>query len=431
VTSGSGPVRLDATLDRGAVLRGGDGRVRVELSLRGEARAGAADLPTDLVVVLDRSGSMDGEPLRFAREAVRELLSQLSERDRFALVTYASGAGVSAPLEAATASARRRWRRAVEAVEANGGTNLASGLDLAHQLVSGADFAGRAVRVVVLSDGHANQGDHSLEGLRARARRALGGEYVLSAVGVGQGFDETLMSALADAGTGNFYYLPHLRALAGVFADEFASARETIASALRVSIEPGDGVRVESAAGYPLSLEQGRVQFEPGSLFAGQERRIWLSLRVPTALAGDVTLGRVRVSYRDERGAAREVALPRLPALACVEGEHDYYASFHEGAYRRGLTTEAFGALKQRVAGKLKAGRVSEAAEEIEVELDELRREQRRALGSVADDDVAELEALRDAVSAPSVASPAERNRLGKQLLEQGRDARRSGAKRH
>ena len=62
----------------------------------------------------------------------------------------------------------------------------------------------------------------------------MSGEYVLSAVGVGQDFDETLMSALADAGTGNFYYLPDARELAGIFAGEFASARETVARGLRV-----------------------------------------------------------------------------------------------------------------------------------------------------------------------------------------------------
>src|SRR5215470_11870640 len=64
VSGASGAVSVRAGLDRGAVLRGGDGLVHAELVIEGRAHADAsASLPTDFVVVLDRSGSMSGDPL--------------------------------------------------------------------------------------------------------------------------------------------------------------------------------------------------------------------------------------------------------------------------------------------------------------------------------------------------------------------------------
>jgi Ca-activated chloride channel family protein len=253
------PVRFHAQLDRGSVLQGSDGLVRMELVMAGEERQETSSprVPTDLVVILDRSGSMQGEALRFAKAAVAELVSRLGDEDRFALVTYANGASMTLPLAEASGAARGRWLAAVEAIRADGGTNMASGIDLANRAIGSARQPGRATRLILLSDGHANQGDHSLEGLRARAARAVAGEWVLSAVGVGQGFDENVMSAIADAGTGNFYYLPHIRELAGVFDDEFAAARETVASALAVGFELEEGVELVEAAGYPRHRPRG------------------------------------------------------------------------------------------------------------------------------------------------------------------------------
>lgn len=427
-------VAARARLDRRSVLAGGDGLLRVELVLR--ARDGAASeaqvgrVPTDVVVVLDRSGSMQGAPLADAKAAVRELVGALADGDRFALVSYASDVRVDVPLEGAGPAARDRWLARLARIAANGGTDMASGLDRAHALLAGASRAGRAPRVILLSDGHANQGDASPEGLRARAGRAVSAEYVLSAVGIGQGFDEVLMSALADAGTGNFYYLPDASRLAGVFADEFASARETVARSVAVEIEPRPGVRVDGAGGYPLSRDGGRVRFRPGDLFAGQERRIWLTLHAPTGRTGEVPLGSVRVAFRAASGEPHRLSLGELPRLACVASDDAYYASFDADAYTRANRSDALGALAQRVARKLASGHQDEAVEAVDEFAAKSRAEQMRAFGAVSGEEVRQLDALRSVVAAPAAAEPEARRELGKQLLQQGRDAQRAGSKR-
>ena len=84
-----GTVSTEVVQDK--VLKGADGRVTVSLNLT------AAQLPeldkgpvqaVDLVIVLDRSGSMEGQKLSDARQAVIGLLDHLGSEDRLALVTY-------------------------------------------------------------------------------------------------------------------------------------------------------------------------------------------------------------------------------------------------------------------------------------------------------------------------------------------------------
>jgi Ca-activated chloride channel family protein len=430
-TFGAGAVRGHLELDRGAVLRGGDGLVRALLTLEGRsdpAPQGFAQ-PTDLVVVLDRSGSMQGEPLLFAKAAVRELYADLHPEDRIALVDYSSGASVELPLAPAGPATRQALDQALLAIEADGGTEMSAGLDLADRLVRESRAPGRVLRVILLSDGHANQGDFSPEGLRIRAARAVAQEYVLSTVGVGRDFDEALMSSLADAGTGNFYYLPDVRELSGIFRNEFASARETVARGLRVALAMAPGVELVEASGYPLAREGDRVVFRPGDLFAGQRRQVWLTLRAPTDHEGALALGALSVAWAEPDGAAHALPDLTLPALACVAREEDYYASFFKDAYQKSSASQ-LGLLRERVAASLRDGRQDEAVAEVDRYAAEARKAQLRVLGAVPQADANALDALRATVAAPAAAEPEMQRQLGKQLLEEGRDARRAGAKR-
>ena len=161
---GKGPVTFSGTLDRTSVLRGGDGVVRMELVMRApgpHVEYAAMRQPTDLVIVLDRSGSMMGEKIEHARAAIRELVSHLGAEDRFSLVTYSDGVAVTIPLAQATEEARRRWLSTIAAITAEGNTNMSSGLDTGLNLIEGSRNAGRAARAILISDGLANQGDAS------------------------------------------------------------------------------------------------------------------------------------------------------------------------------------------------------------------------------------------------------------------------------
>ena len=101
-------------------------------------RASAVRVPTDLVVVLDRSGSMAGEPIATALAALRELIAGLADGDRFALVSYASRRARSTiPLEAAS----RRRARALEPRDRRdrrrtAAPHMSGGLDLGHAVLA-------------------------------------------------------------------------------------------------------------------------------------------------------------------------------------------------------------------------------------------------------------------------------------------------------
>jgi Ca-activated chloride channel family protein len=429
----SGPVTLSGTLDRSAVLRGQDGLVRMELVMgaKDQRIERQARVPTDLMVILDRSGSMQGEKLAQARAAVRELIAQLGPEDRFGLVTYSNDATLMIPLSAADGPARDRWFTTLEAIVADGGTNMSSGLDLAIDTIERARGAGRVPRAILLSDGLANQGDASPDGLLRRATRAARGEYMLTTIGVGSDFNEYLMTALADAGTGNYYYLKAGDDLASVFAREFDAARTTVASGLAVQIEPAAGVRVVDAAGYPLEQASHAVLFRPGALFAGQERRVWVTLAVPSSALGDVALGRVSLSYAN--GSERTtLAFADVPHVACVQGADDFFAAVDVPSWTRSVIVDGYNEMQQEVAQEVKAGRRDAALKVIERFRDTTQAMNARIRSAPVAQQLRSVDKLESdvgaAFSGPN--QPAKQNELSKARIAEALDERRTGSKR-
>jgi Ca-activated chloride channel family protein len=194
---------------------------------------------------------------------------------------------------------------------------MSSGMDFALDLIPRQAEPARMHRVLLLSDGLANEGDASREGLLRRARTFTRHGAVLTSMGIGDDFDESLMAALSDAGEGNFYYLARLEALPGFFAAEFDAAARTVASNLEVHFVPGAFVKLIDASGYPLERNAGEVSFRPGALYAGQKRSIWLSMQVPTERLERFSLGSLRLSYT-AADRPHELSAAIAPEVECV-----------------------------------------------------------------------------------------------------------------
>ena len=59
-----------------------------------------------------------------------------------------------------------------------------------------------------------------------------------------------------------------------------------MATGVAITLHPASGVTVVDAAGYPLEHVSDTVIFRPGAMFAGQQRRIWVTWRLPTSGCG-------------------------------------------------------------------------------------------------------------------------------------------------
>jgi Ca-activated chloride channel family protein len=228
------------------VLKGADGRVTVSLNLAA-ARLPELDTPptqaADLVIVLDRSGSMEGEKLNDARQAVIGLLDQVSPEDRLALVTYSNAVQTQSGLVLMDDANRRQLTSAVAQVYAGGGTNLGGGLKRGIDLLMRAPSSERQRKLILISDGLANHGITDPIALGRMASAAVEHRFSISTVGVGLDFNETLMTAIADQGAGHYHFLENPQTFARVFETELQATRHVAAADVTIRIPMESGVR--------------------------------------------------------------------------------------------------------------------------------------------------------------------------------------------
>ena len=141
-----------------------------------------AHLPKRLALVVDRSGSMNGQPLQEALRCVTHIASHLTPQDAMALVVYDDKVDTLLPLQPMRST--DAVAKAVAGVEAGGMTNLHGGwLAGAQQLEGGTEQT--VSRVILLSDGQANHGETDLSAIEAQCREWLGRGVSTTTVGSG------------------------------------------------------------------------------------------------------------------------------------------------------------------------------------------------------------------------------------------------------
>lgn len=363
-----GLVRLDADLSQTKVLMGSDGKVSMALRLAAatlENEADQPDQPVDLVVVLDRSGSMNGQKINDARRAILNLLNRLTTRDRLALVTYSNHVRIETGLLPVDGDNRTILARAVNQVSAGGGTNLGGGLKGGIDTLLRADEAGRQRKVILISDGLANQGITDPHELGRMASIAVERNFSISSVGVGYDFNEVLMTALADRGAGRYYFLENPQTFVRVFEEEFQTARQVAAAGLEVRIPQKDGLRLIHAGGYPISYQDADAVFHPGDLLSGQERNLFLTFEMPADREGEAHIETIRVRYRHQ-GWDRQLDAGVGLKVACVPNPAEVAASVDETTWSRQVLQEDYGRLKAAVADAIRKGERDEALAQIQ-----------------------------------------------------------------
>ncbi|MGE3326379.1 MAG: VWA domain-containing protein [Acidimicrobiia bacterium] len=297
-------MKINALLDVNVVAHEAEDEVAVLLELEAPAALSEVTRPqASLQVVLDRSGSMGGAPLEGAKKALIALVRRLEPSDNFGLVTFDDSAQIVVPAGALTD--KEAVVRLIEGVHSGGSTDLSAGyLRGLREIRRVAGNTGGTVLVV--SDGHVNAGIQSVDEFASITSKAYGDKIVTSTLGYGQGYDETLLSAIARSGSGNHVFADNPDAAGAAIAGEVDGLLNKVVQAVSLTIkfEPA----VEFLRLYndlpATQIGDGQVMVELGDLYAEETRKVLLKFKVPAMAA----LGLARI-------ATLELAYVELPGL--------------------------------------------------------------------------------------------------------------------
>ena len=253
--------------------------------------------PLNLCLVMDRSGSMQGDRIARARDAALAVINRLGSEDIFSLVTYDSTVETIFPAgrvrnKAALAATVRR-------IEPRGMTALYGGVSQgAAELRKHLD--GPYIhRMILISDGIANVGPSSPDDL-ARLGTALSREGLpVTTIGLGLDYNEDLMTRLAARSQGNTYFVEASRDLPRILDAELGDTLSVVARDAVLEIELPEGVRALRTIGSESTLREDRVEVRLNQLQGGQQHYVLLEVEVHGGATTErLEIGQARLRYR-------------------------------------------------------------------------------------------------------------------------------------
>ncbi len=297
------------SLSHGKVLLGNEQRVLAELRLRANQLDDGvlSRAPLSLVVMLDTSGSMDGDKLAQAKRSVVSLIRKMRSDDEIALVSYDSSARLLQPMTR-VADVRERLVSTVYELDADGGTNIPAAIRAGLSATDSAG-SGRVKRLVLVSDG---LDDTRLEAERL-ARDGTDRAVTISALGIGLDFDESYLSGVANAGRGNFGFVESPATLARFLERELKETAGTTVSAAVAKLRLPPQLKLVRAVGADVHQDpDGLLELRLGALHSGDERRVVLELRANASAAGEAISIAGRIGWTPTGKARTDLTLTPL-----------------------------------------------------------------------------------------------------------------------
>ncbi|RYZ37413.1 MAG: VWA domain-containing protein [Myxococcaceae bacterium] len=298
-TGKAGPLELTGKLS-GAYVMTGPGEAFAWFELSARKPESARRVPVNLALVLDRSGSMMGSKLEDAKRAAQALVKQLRPGDRLALVHYGSNV-TTLPSVEINEQTREELLRAISRIEVDGSTNISGGLQAAAEAVRPYTREFRVTRAILLSDGQPTEGIVSNTGLFSEVGKLREMGITVSALGVGEGFNDALMRGMAEQGGGFSGFVSDSAELASIFTRELEQAASTVARNVNLVLTMPPGVKSVEVMGLTSTREGNTVRVPLYDMTGGQSARVVakVTLDAPSASGTEMSVLTATLSYVD------------------------------------------------------------------------------------------------------------------------------------
>lgn len=389
-------MQAEAKFDRELIWYRGDSvrylAVRVTAPNEGGRKQPA---PLNLALVVDASGSMSGDPLRFAIEASQRVVANLTATDRLSLVSFDSNVTDHLIFEEMSDGGRLRACQAIGQLKANSNTNLSGGWFRGAEHVAGGmeKNSGFQNRVIVLSDGHANEGIVNPASLAEHAEQLAIRGLFSSTVGIGDGYHGETLESIAVKGGGSHHRAARPEEIVEVVTAELEELRLTEAENIHIVLRHTPGVQIKSLNEFPVSrLGEGSV-CNLGSMAAGTSRIAIFSVKFPPGEPGAEYPITVGMTWRRPGESDMHGIMPIIVSARFARGNENNAQPFDAA-----LTDEVAQMWQAKIVRRIvrlnREGRYSEALKRLDQDIPRFTRYAERATnGRVL---TAELQRLRE-----------------------------------
>jgi Ca-activated chloride channel family protein len=305
-------------------------------------------VPLNISIVLDRSGSMDGDKLNYAKEALKYVVKNLSSTDVISIVLYDTN--VETFLEPQRLEDKSGILNRIDKIATAGSTNMEGGIKRGYELVNtskkliGSEMINR---VLLLSDGLPNVGISDAEQLAAITRDHFEKDHIsISTFGVGNDYNENLMAKMALQGGGMYYFISAPEKLPSIFDEELKGMSKVIAKNTILKITfPEDQLTYDRTYSFSSNLYKNTLEITFNDLFETEQKSILICFSTKGKLKTPVVI-EASISYSNANvDPMTTITDTRRSELRPYTDAKEYDAAFNHAAsegYALEITAELY-----------------------------------------------------------------------------------------
>ena len=255
--------------------------------------------PINVCLVIDRSGSMDGEPIEYVKRACEYVVDMLEPNDILSIVTFEEQIDVLMP-------ARRVVNKAlvkehIRRIEVGNTTNLYDGLMAGCMQIAAvqAQTPGYVSRVLLLTDGEPTAGLKDFNSIVQQVAQQKSNGITISALGFGSEYNEELMAGIARRSGGNYYYIQRPDLLPEVFRRELETLMTIVAKNVRVRLQLSRWIQLRQVHGYQPEFNGRTIEISLPDIERGTVRTVLAEFELGRHPAGTFRVAKVDVLYDD------------------------------------------------------------------------------------------------------------------------------------
>lgn len=282
---------------------------REHVLLRGVASAAMAGrrLPLNLCLVIDRSGSMEGEPLEYVKRACHYVVDLLDPNDILSIVTFETAVDVVMP--ARRVINRQLIKEHINRIQPGNTTNLYDALVVGGQQIASVPGLGYVNRMILLTDGEPTAGIRDFQSIVGAVQELKSRGISVTALGFGPDYNEELLAGMARRSGGNYYYVSRPDLIPEVFRTELDQLLTITAKNLRLRLYTSRWVQVRQIYGHPLTYGERMVEVALPDLERGAVVSVVAELEFGPRPAGTFRVARADLVYDDCVTGAQGVTL--------------------------------------------------------------------------------------------------------------------------
>lgn len=224
--------------------------------------------PMNISIIIDRSGSMSGGKLVYARHAASHAVRLLNEHDHVSIVSFDQSVTLVSPSLPATPANKVFMLEKIDDIREGGSTNLSGGWLKGCQTIAETQQAGHLCRAILLTDGQANAGITDIDELARHAAEIAERGISTSTFGIGEGFNEHLLEAVSNHGRGNFHYIAEAQQVPQLFERELGELGEIMLKNIDLELLVPFGYNFRVLGSYIHSSQGNKVNIKINDLFA-------------------------------------------------------------------------------------------------------------------------------------------------------------------